>query len=330
METVRQGRFKTRRTLAMKCLALLGLTACSEAKFAVTSAKKIGVLNRPPATGDPSAPDLGVYKIGTPYQIKGQWYYPAVDYQYRETGIASWYGPNFHGKQTSNGGVFDMNKVSAAHRTLPMPSMVRVTNLENGRALNVLVNDRGPFARGRIIDLSRRAAELLGMKTQGTARVSVEILAGQSRNLALRSSKTTPSRAEQASVTAAPRRSVGSVSLPGTSGAVKIAAPVTASGNAAVTSAYTEPKVELKLVRPSQLFIQFGAFSDPRNADSMLAAARGYGPSRIDQVRINGRDIYRVRLGPLRNTQEADILLDQVVRGGHSGARVISDCASGC
>ena len=159
METVRQGRFKTRRTLAMMCLALLGLTACSEAKFAVTSAKKIGVLNRPPATGDPSAPDLGVYKIGSPYQIKGQWYYPAVDYQYRETGIASWYGPNFHGKQTANGGGFDMNKVSAAHRTLPMPSMVRVTNLENGRALNLLVNDRGPFARGRIIDLSRRAAE---------------------------------------------------------------------------------------------------------------------------------------------------------------------------
>ena len=131
-------------------------------------------------------------------------------------------------------------------------------------------------------------------------------------------------------MTAAPRRSVGSVSLPGTSGAVKIAAPVTPSGNAATTPAYTEPKVELKLVRPSQLFIQFGAFSDPRNADSMLAAARGYGPSRIDQVRINGRDIYRVRLGPLRNIQEADILLDQVVRAGHSGARVISDCASGC
>ena len=331
MRTV-EGRFGTRRTIAMMCLALLGLTACSETKFAVTSVKKIGVLNRPgSAVTDPSAPDPGVYKVGKPYQIKGQWYYPAVDYQYRETGIASWYGPNFHGKRTANGGIFDMNKVSAAHRTLPMPSMVRVTNLENGRALNVLVNDRGPFARGRIIDLSRRAADLLGMKTQGTARVSVEILAEQSRNMALRSSKTTP--AEQASVSAAPRRSVGSMSLPGTSGAVKIAAPaasVTASGRAAETSAYTEPKVELKLVRPSQLFIQFGAFSNPQNAEGMLAAIRGYGRARIDQVRVNGRDIYRVRIGPLQSTQEADILLDQAVREGHSTARIISDCASGC
>ena len=322
------GRFSPHRTVAIMCLALLGLTACAETKFAVTSAKKIGVLNRPSAPGDPSAPDLGVYKIGKPYQIKGQWHYPAVDYQYRETGIASWYGPNFHGKPTANGGIFDMNKVSAAHRTLPMPSMVRVTNLENGRALNLLVNDRGPFARGRIIDLSRRAAELLGMKTQGTARVSVEILAEQSRNLALRSSQTTPSRAEQAAVKAAPRRSVGSTSLPGTSGAVKIAAPaatVTRPANSATNSVYQEPKVELKLVRPSQLFIQFGAFSNPQNATHMLNAIQSYGPSRIDQVRINGRDIYRVRLGPLQSTEEVDILLDQVVRAGHSTARVISD-----
>src|SRR5262245_12419431 len=102
----------------------------------------------------------GVYKVGKPYQIAGSWYYPAVDYDYTETGIASWYGPDFHGKDTANGEAYDMNALTAAHRTLPMPSMVRVTNLENGRQIVLRVNDRGPFARSRIIDVSRRASQL--------------------------------------------------------------------------------------------------------------------------------------------------------------------------
>ena len=128
------------------------LIGCSETTFLINSAKRIG-----------SWGDDPVYKIGNPYKINGQWYYPAVDYQYDETGMASWYGPGFHGKTTANGEVFDQNKISAAHRTLPMPSVVKVTNLENGMVLNnVRINDRGPFARNRIIDLSKKAAEELG------------------------------------------------------------------------------------------------------------------------------------------------------------------------
>ena len=102
------------------------------------------------------------YKVGDPYKIQGIWYYPAEDYEYEETGIASWYGAQFHGRRTANGGIYDMNALTAAHRTLPMPSYVRVTNLENGRSLILKVNDRGPFARNRIIDISRRGSQLLG------------------------------------------------------------------------------------------------------------------------------------------------------------------------
>src|SRR5580692_13063327 len=109
----------------------------------------------------PTAPHTsnGTYKVGQPYQIEGTWYYPREQPDYDETGVASWYGPTFHGQHTANGEIFDANGISAAHRTLPMPVNVRVTNLENGKSLIVRVNDRGPFARGRIIDLSAHAAD---------------------------------------------------------------------------------------------------------------------------------------------------------------------------
>src|SRR5580698_7420692 len=118
-------------------------------------------------------PTAGIYKIGQPYQIEGTWYYPREQPDYDETGIASWYGPTFYGQSTANGETFDASALSAAHRTLPMPVNVRVTNLENGKSLILRVNDRGPFAKGRIIDVSQRAAKLLGFIGNGTARVRV-------------------------------------------------------------------------------------------------------------------------------------------------------------
>jgi rare lipoprotein A len=119
-----------------------------------------------------------------PYQVNGVWYYPRADYNYEETGTASWYGPGFDGRATSDGEIYDMNQLSAAHKTLPLPSVVQVTNLQNGRALRVRVNDRGPFVDGRVIDLSRRAAQLLGFEETGTAPVRVKILKEESIQVA--------------------------------------------------------------------------------------------------------------------------------------------------
>ena len=118
----------------------------------------------------------GYFKVGKPYQINGQWYYPRMVDRYREVGVASWYGHPFHGRKTANGEIYDMHGMTAAHPTLPLPSLARVTNLENGRTITVRVNDRGPFAKRRIIDLSRRAAWELGFKDQGTAEVEVVYL----------------------------------------------------------------------------------------------------------------------------------------------------------
>ena len=121
-----------------------------------------------------------VYKVGAPYQVKGVWYYPHVDYAYDQTGLASWYGEQFEGRLTANGEIFDLNQLTAAHKTLPMPSIVEVVNLQNGRALRLRVNDRGPFVDGRIIDLSRHAARLLGFERNGTTWVRVHVLREES------------------------------------------------------------------------------------------------------------------------------------------------------
>ncbi len=116
----------------------------------------------------------GYEKVGKAYRIKGKWYKPSADPHKAEVGRASWYGTQFHGRLTANGEIFDMNHLSAAHRTFPLPSYARVTNIRNGRSILVRVNDRGPFAHNRIIDLSRRTAEVLGFKHSGTTDVKVE------------------------------------------------------------------------------------------------------------------------------------------------------------
>jgi rare lipoprotein A (peptidoglycan hydrolase) len=116
----------------------------------------------------------GRAQVGRPYRIAGRLYTPREDPNYDRTGIASWYGPGFHGRLTANGEVFDQYTLSAAHPTLPLPSYVRVTNLENDRSVMVRVNDRGPFAHDRIIDLSKRAADVLAFRGDGIARVRVE------------------------------------------------------------------------------------------------------------------------------------------------------------
>ena len=120
------------------------------------------------------------YKIGAPYTVKGITYYPHVDLAYDQTGMASWYGEAFDGQYTANGEVLDLNQVTAPHCTLPLPSIVEVTNLQNNRAVRVRVNDRGPFANNRILDVSRRVAQLLGFERSGTTMVRVRVLKDES------------------------------------------------------------------------------------------------------------------------------------------------------
>lgn len=332
--------------------AVVFLAGCAQTQFLLHSAKRINQ-----ATNDTGGE--GYYKIGNPYQIDGIWYYPAEDYEYDETGIASWYGAKFHGRTTANGEIYDMNALTAAHRTLPMPSYVRVTNLENGRSLVLNVNDRGPFAKGRIIDVSRRGAQLLGFQQQGTARVRVQILADRSRAVAARMQN----REELARVGSpitidkAPKASVSAETLPAPGGAeaapttvseAPIPAPssaapapqntvviasdavqtgtipnTTAPSETAALTVSPEAAVQQQPVQPTSIFVQAGAFGLFDNANKVQARLQPIGNVYIDRVLIGGRDLFRVRIGPFADVSQADAMLNQVVVSGYPNARIV-------
>ncbi len=318
------------RGLALVLMAGL-LGACTETEFLMNTAKQVRGRDTAPS---PTAG--GIYKIGNPYQIAGAWYYPAVDYDYDETGIASWYGPDFHGKITANGEPYDMNEMTAAHRTLPMPSVVQVTNLENGRSVTVRVNDRGPFARGRIIDLSRRAAQLLGVDKPGTAKVRVQILAQESRTLAAQlTGKDDTGLVAVNGVRGAPRAAVATDDLAPPPGVRAAPGPSTVRPSGALApsavAALSQPVVVPDTVRQvpvkaTGIYIQTGAFADFNNANRQKVLLSSLGPTNVSQVTLNNQQpLFRVRLGPISSVAEADKLLERVSASGYPDARIIAD-----
>lgn len=323
----------TFRVLLFGLLAILA--GCAETELAVHNAKR---LQEPPAV--PAGP--GAYKVGRPYQIANVWYYPREDFAYEETGIASWYGPGFHGRETANGEIYDQHAMTAAHRTLPMPSIVQVTNLENGRSIKVRINDRGPFAHGRIIDLSKRAAELLGFVNQGTAKVRVQILEVESRQAALDAGAgvavagNAPPAVPVESVAveelpppgAAP--SVSRAPAPATTTQTASAAPVAPTATAeaparlrTATVTTAEPVVMQEAVRPTSIFVQAGAFSQVANAVRLRARLSALGNVQIAKALVGDTDFYRVRLGPMASVDQADQTLELLLNNGYNDARVV-------
>jgi rare lipoprotein A len=355
----------------------------------------------PSADSRPSASQSGyssrLYKVGKPYKIKGIWYYPQIDYGYVEEGIASWYGPGFHGKATANGEAYDQNDMTAAHRTLPMPSIVRVTNLENGRSIKLRINDRGPFAQGRIIDLSRRGAQLLGFYNAGTAPVRVEIEAEESRQLAIALTGTdypgqapgtmlasapapqpayqAPASAPQAVEEALPVTPIPEVAPIPETAPIAEAAPTAepipaamgiapepviddAGGPVPAVSSFEVGAAPLSPVEPlpaepaappviapappvavaplapavvgkvrlserSRAYVQAGAFSHPANVAKARVQLARLGPVHVTNIGSDGRDLWRVRLGPLASPDEAERLVAPVLRSGYPGSHVV-------
>ena len=253
----------------------------------------------------------GIYKIGTPYEIEGEWYYPQEDATYDKTGIASWYGPKFHGRRTANGEIFDMDLLTAAHPTLPMPVRAKVTNLENGRSLVVRINDRGPFAKDREIDMSRHAADLLGFKEKGTAKVRVQYLgraplydsAGrlikrQEPDRFIADKPVTPK--EDSKVVAAP------------------VAPVDVRSSDGKRLRKPLPDVEEK-----RYAVQVGVFSQRENAVALQSRLAAFAPVKIVEVEMGGATLYRVKMGGANIRADARLTLERLVAAGHTDAVII-------
>jgi rare lipoprotein A len=248
--------------------AFLGLAGCSSAP--------------------PPQPALGgMYKLGNPYQIEGRWYYPSFDPDYDEIGVASWYGDQFHGLPTANGEIFDKDGLSAAHPTMPLPSIVRVTNLANQRSMYLRVNDRGPFVGDRLIDLSQAAARELDFELEGTTPVRVQFL-------------------QLADASGMPPQPSAAPAAPAPMPEVQLARTLPAAQCAAGGS-----------------FIQVGAFAEPARAqrvahqlEAALALPVLTEPPREDHL-------VRVRLGPLAAPQQTIAALRQLKQIGYAGAFLV-------
>lgn len=232
----------------------------------------------------PTAPGIAAPYAGPAYQVEGKWYVPAHEPNYDEVGIASWYGPTFHGKDSASGEPFDENAMTAAHPTLPIPSLVRVTNMDNGRTVVVRLNDRGPFVDDRIIDLSKAAAGALDMHGPGTARVRVQYVGP---------APATPNAAPNIAPMAAqqPAQAIVSRQLP------PVAPPVVAP------VAVQQPSVQLS---GETFFLQAGSFADLGNANKLRDTLRPAGVTTIKAVQLNGSEYYRVMLGPWSSRDAAE------------------------
>jgi len=238
----------------------------------------------------------GHYKTGKPYKVAGQWYYPlATAAGYDETGVASWYGRDFHGKATANGERYNMHAMSAAHKTLPLPTLVRVTNLENGRSVVVRVNDRGPFVKSRLIDLSYAAATELGFTDKGTAHVRVQTL---------------------------------DVHTPATPVVARSAPPAPAPAPAAVTRPLspigTAWADEQPTAKRGNIYVQLGAFGSRETAEHIRNSLQTQYPDILIQpLPVASRTLFRVRIGPMDDMRRIEQTILSLQGNGFADAIVV-------
>ncbi len=288
--------------MGLVVISAITLTACSWP----WGAQRAKLSPRVVALGQPVPKGGGVYKVGQPYQVAGRWYYPREDQHYDRVGLASWYGELFHGRYTANGEIYDMDGLSAAHPTLPLPSYAKVTNLANGKAIVVRINDRGPYAGDRIIDLSRRSASLLGFAKTGTATVRVRYLGRAPLN--------GDDRYE--------RHYLASQEWMQPYWRWRLARPT--EQDLTVGSVHSSRRTSGAYPQRygDEYYIQAGAFRLSTNAERMRQALGRAGRARIESVSAGGDLIYRVVLGPYPEKQLAVQSLREVATFGIQDARI--------
>ena len=280
--------------------ALLAIAALTVAGCGGNKVKDDG-----PPTGSTRIPDLpgdavprreqrSKYGNGPVYEVLGKRYEVMPSSKgYQERGVASWYGKKFHGNLTSNREVYDMHKMTAAHKTLPLPTYVRVTNLQNDKSIIVRVNDRGPFVHNRIIDLSYAAALKLDMVRDGTSMVEVVAI---------------------------------NVDAPQGDRPVRVANPPAPQEDESRASSLPQAS-SLQQERTHDIFVQVGAFGERANAERRLGvlSVAGIVKAFIHEEQTNGRTLYRVRIGPVADVVQYDVLVEELERIGITDPYLIAE-----
>ena len=348
--------------LALACSVAAVAAACSQTTGSSGSSDtfdtKYGVSSSPrsAAVSGPSHNGGGSYKLGVPYKIAERWYVPREEPGYDRQGIGSWYGDDFHGRKTANGEIFDMNALTAAHPTLPLPSYAYVTNLATGRTILVRINDRGPYAQDRVIDLSHASARALGYEHQGTSRVRVryagraplngddrrehQYLAEQPwfRGGALGIASAPPANAPRSLAEPFQAGTAGRWSpagyraafagRPQASAAPPFAVAPLATSHPPLTHAGYTSRTALGRLQPAsgttRTYVQVGLYRERSNAERLQRDLANIGSIEIAALADNGGSVYRVRIGPM-SAQEAHTAMAQVQARGVAGSTITSE-----
>ena len=253
-----------------------------------------------------------IYKIGKKYNVDGKYYYPKKDLYYNKTGIASWYGPKFHGKLTANGEIYNQYALTAAHKTLPLPSAVKVTNLKNNKSIVLRINDRGPFVNDRIIDLSSKAADILDLKREGTGLVRVQILREKSLYLEKLAKQGSFPEINDLKETELPNITIPS----------KVAVEIKDTKNQKIVTKKINYNLK-NLNKEYKIYIKLASFSSKKNAEIMKKKV-----SYIDKVKIYkiyklNKTLYQVKAGPFLSVEKVDQLHSLLLQKGMQGAKII-------
>lgn len=287
--------------LPLLLLPLLFIAACHGGGIRGDGPPRSGSSRIPDLPGDaiPRPEPRSKYGNGPVYEVFGKRYTVMPSSRgYRERGVASWYGKKFHGNLTSNRETYDMHKMTAAHKTLPLPSYVRVRNLRNDKTIVVRVNDRGPFVSNRIIDLSYSAALKLDMIRDGTSLVEVTAIDVDAPS-GDRPTRRITAPAPEPSLTSSPTRVESSPAAP-------------ASSPAAATSPKT-PAASSPTAMDHEIFVQVGAFGDRANAERRLRMLAAAGITAvIDEDRTSNPALLRVRIGPIDDVIQYDLLVEEL------------------
>ncbi len=263
----------------------------------------------------------GKYQLGNAYQVAGRWFTPHEQPGYDKKGQASWYGEAFHKRMTSNGEWFDMNTMTAAHATLPLPSYAKVTNLDNGKEVIVRINDRGPFVDTRILDVSKRAADELGYRQKGIAHVRVQLIGpaplndkGARHVMAMNEALQNGASFNQ--LASLSQTDIGSVQ-------VASAQPTIQKPDAEVQQVAYQPPPPQEPAASGGYVVRVAVFHSLDNAQTAYQELSGFGPAKIVKAVGANAPLYRVQMGPFDNESDSQSALETAIAAGYEDARIV-------